>query len=161
VTPTIVTPLAKLVARAQARQEGWLLPTSLQFPNRNPGNLMDLQYFKETKKFRLNQFVSWEAGWGALATLIQKQLINRKLTLLQFIGGQRDSQGNVVPGGYSGFAPQGHGGNDPKIYAGNVASFIGVSPTLPASLDWLVVAKPQVKLPLFGATQFTEISMDL
>ena len=86
--PTLpASPLAKLIARAMARQEGWLIPTSVQFRHRNPGNMMDIDFFKKTGQFRLNTFVSWEAGWEALATLIQRRLLDKKLTLLEFIGG--------------------------------------------------------------------------
>lgn len=157
----VVTPLAKLIARAQARQEGWLVPTSRQFANRNPGNIMDLAHFNKTGKFRLNEFSSFAAGWDALAALIQRRLLNPKLTIYQFIAGQRDSNGKVIAGGYSGFAPLGHGDNDPRVYANNVAGFIKLTADQPASVDWLLVAKPTVVLPWYGATKSTDLTIDL
>lgn len=155
------TKLARVIARAIARQEGWLVPTSVQYKNRNPGNMMDIDHFKKTGQFRLNTFVSWEAGWEALATLIQRRLLDKKLTLLEFIGGQRDAKGNVIPGGYSGFAPAGHGANNPAAYAGNLSKWLGLPVNVPANIGWLNEAKPLDLLPRYGAQTPTDVSKDL
>jgi len=154
------TKLARVIARAIARQEGWLVPTSVQYKNRNPGNLMDLDHFKKTGQFRLNQFSTWTSGWDALASLIQRQLLNKKLTLLEFIGGQRDAAGALKPGGYAGFAPQGHGANNPAAYAANLRAWLS-APEGAAGLDWLVTIRLTAPLPRYGAETPTDVSQEI
>lgn len=135
--------LAQEICRAMAIQEGWRNPKSKQFSNKNPGNVMDLSFFKETNKFRLAVFPTWKQGWDVMKNLAIRFLIGKKLTLEEFIGGKKPL--------YNGFAPLGHGANDPVLYAKNVASFLSLDPKEPCSPEWLQKIKPTIKdLPLYG-----------
>lgn len=156
-----ISDLAKLISRAIARQEGWLKPSSTQFANRNPGNIYDPKRTRDSGKFTFRTYPTFEAGWLDLGSLVQRQLLNRKLSLFEFFAGQRDSIGAVVPNGYPGFAPAAHGNNRPKQYAENVSAFINIPATTPASLDWLVRAKPMVKLPVWLGTTSQDVSLEL
>ncbi len=143
------TELAKLISTAMARQEGWYKPTSEQHKRNNPGNMMDLAYYIETKKqtgtglFRLRVYPSMDDGWNDLAKLVQSKLLGLKLSLLEFVGGK--------PNVYAGFAPLGHGANDPKVYSANVAGWLSLTPTEPASVDWLMKVRVSAELPVFGS----------
>jgi hypothetical protein len=46
------------------------------------------------------------------------------------LAGQRDASGNVIHGGYSGFAPK-KDNNDPRAYANDLAKWLGVDPNVP------------------------------
>lgn len=85
----------------------------------NPGNLMDLPYYQSTGQFRIATYPTLAAGQQALYAQIQRNL-DKGLTLYEFFGGK--------PGVYGGYAPQGHGGNDPRAYANQVAAALGVDP---------------------------------
>lgn len=85
----------------------------------NPGALMDLPYYQETGEFRLAQYPSLDAGEAALRAQIERN-IGKGLTFYEFFGGK--------PGVYGGYAPAGHGDNDPVAYAEAVAAAVGASP---------------------------------
>lgn len=100
------------IVQAITRQEG------SGARNNNPGNIMDYAYYQTTGQFRLAQFPSLDDGVQALKDLIAKRAPG--LTLREFFGGK--------PGVYTGYAPAGHGANDPDVYARNVANALGISP---------------------------------
>lgn len=124
----------EIVKQAIAKQEGFY-DTEVQcrlagnaYPNipqsrNNPGNVMDVPYFQQTKKFRVRQFDSVQDGWRVLETLVRKRLIGQNLTPLEFIAGK--------PGVYGGYAPAGHGNNKPELYAANIARALGIASTDP------------------------------
>lgn len=76
----------------------------------NPGNIMDLNYYKSTGKFALQQYDSPSSGYNALTTLIQ-HYIDQGLDLNSF---------------FAKYAPSGHGKNDPSGYANFVSQQTGI-----------------------------------
>lgn len=77
----------------------------------NPGAIMDVDYYRSTGgQFRLQQYPTLEAGVNALKSLVGKY-IDRGETLESF---------------FQKYAPSGHGGNNPTVYAGNVATWLGI-----------------------------------
>lgn len=109
--------IADLIAQQFKRQEN----TNTAY--NNPGAIMDLEYYRQTGQFRLQQYPTYDAGYSALVDLIKRKGVESGLTLRQFLEG--------VPGGYPGYAPYGHGGNDPNVYAENVAGWLGINPDVP------------------------------
>lgn len=97
------------IANAIAKQEG--AKASLN----NPGNIMDLDYYKSTGNFKLKQYSSMQEGWDALYSLIGNY-INSGVNLYQF---------------FQKYAPSGHGSNNPTVYANNVAKWTGIDPNKP------------------------------
>src|SRR5207237_132625 len=91
----------------------------------NPGNITDP---------RTGQFVSYSspsAGQAALYAQIDRNRA-RGLTLYEFFGGQRNASGNVVAGGYPGYASaQASPRNDPMAYAQFVGHETGLDPNVP------------------------------
>lgn len=139
IVPT--THIARILAQAFAVQEGWFNPNSAQHKNNNPGNLMDIAYFKKTGQFRLAVFQTMRAGWDAQASLIQHMMLDKKLSLYEFLGGQRYAssgaldlkKGTLKQGGYPGYCPFGHGANDPIKYADFVAKLLSIPADVPLS----------------------------
>ena len=106
-----MSPTVEAIAQAINRQE----QTDPRY--NNPGAIMDVTYFQQTGQFRLMTFPTLADGWNALYAQIQTN-IDRGLTLQEFFAGK--------PGVYGGYAPQGHGGNNPQVYAANVSSWTGI-----------------------------------
>lgn len=115
--------------QAIERFEGFFTPGSRAQRNNNPGNLQSGpgQIGTDANGFAI--FPDVATGTAALAHQIDLN-ISRGLTLNEFFGGQRDAAGNVVSGGYPGYAPAA-GGNNPANYATTVAGWVGIDPTAP------------------------------
>lgn len=88
--------------------------------NNNPGNLRSWGVNPVVGGYA--KFSTVEDGWKALDAQISKN-IDRGLTLFEHIAGQRDAAGEVVPGGYPGFAPA-KDNNRPLGYCAFISSFI-------------------------------------
>lgn len=126
------------LARAIAKEEGFYIKGTV--PNRlnNPGDLIyvaqpDAKAHPITGrdgKVRLfAEFPDPETGWSALKSQLQRNLRKHpKLTLATLIGGERDEHGDLLPGGYPGWAPKSDA-NDPHSYAAHVAASLNVPPT--------------------------------
>lgn len=80
----------------------------------NPGNIMDLDYYKSTGKFRLKEYSSLEEGYAALFRLLSGK---------GYIGSNNH---NTIRTIFPKYAPKGHGNNDPKIYSENVSNWTGI-----------------------------------
>lgn len=106
----------KVIADAIQQMEGWK-PGSVSYVNNNPGNIMDLAYYKQTGKFRVQTYPSYAAGRQALESLI----------------GSYAAQGATIESMFRKYAPEGHGNNNPAIYADYVASAVGVPKSTPVS----------------------------
>ena len=78
--------------------------------NNNPGNIMDLAYYKATKQYKPATYSSPEEGQAALNSLIGNY-IGSGLTLEQFTAK---------------YAPAGHGNNDPTNYANFISQQTGI-----------------------------------
>lgn len=133
-------PLSDGIAQSIAQMEGYNTPGTVARRNNNPGNIMSGGTFRT--------YPTEADGWGALCNQIRLN-IGRGLTLEEFFGGR--------PGVYAGYAPAGHGGNDPAAYAAFVASRVGIPSNatiadfvglpgvgsdlgLPGDVDWILVA---------------------
>jgi hypothetical protein len=97
-------------ADAIQQMEGWK-PGSKSYVNNNPGNIMDLSYYRQTGQFRVQKYSSYEEGRKALEDLISRYA----------------SQGLSIKQMMAKYAPQGHGTNNPDAYANFIASKLGVS----------------------------------
>lgn len=141
--------LVEALATAIARQEGYLVEdrrTGKLIPNpkkvspvlaNNPGALIVPGLPQEKG---ITKFPTITSGWVALQNQIKTNIYGRNsndpyyrrrshpMNLYEFFAGQRDAKGTVLPGGYPGYAPKGHGKNDPKAYAENVAAWTGLDP---------------------------------
>lgn len=92
-------------------------------PDRNnPGNLRTWGSVPVVGGYA--KFSSYADGLAALTQQANKNVFTRGLTLREFFAGQRDANGNVIPGGYSGYAPA-KDSNNPILYAQQVAQWIG------------------------------------
>lgn len=80
----------------------------------NPGNIMDLDYYKKTGKFKLKEYSSLEEGYAALFKLLSGK---------GYIGSNNH---NTIRTIFPKYAPKGHGNNDPKIYSENVSNWTGI-----------------------------------
>lgn len=81
----------------------------------NPGNIMDLAYYKATGQFKLQQYETLLDGWNALKRLVGRY-IERGYDLEQF---------------FAKYAPSGHGTNNPQIYARTVSTWTGLPLLIP------------------------------
>jgi hypothetical protein len=119
--------LVSAIADAITRQEGFF-PGSASFRNNNPGNIMDIDYYRRTGQFRLQTYSSLEVGRAALESLVQKY-IDSGHTLLSF---------------FAKYAPSSHGDNKPAVYAQNVAGWLGIPIDVPINqLTWAGPSAPQ------------------
>ncbi len=107
-------PITPALADAITKQEGFF-PGSASYKNNNPGNIMDLGYYRQTGQFRLQAYSTLEEGRAALESLIDKYI----------------SAGHTLTSFFAKYAPSGHGGNDPNIYAKNVAGWLGIPVDVP------------------------------
>ena len=108
--------LTSALADAITRQEGFF-PGSASYKNNNPGNIMDLGYYLQTGKFKLQAYPTLAAGRAALESLVDKYV----------------SAGHTLTSFFAKYAPSGHGGNDPGVYARNVAGWLGIPVDVPLS----------------------------
>jgi len=91
----------------------------------NPGAIMDLAYYRDTGKFRLQKYATLAEGWAATDREVQRR-IDAGLTLREFFSGGTGDHGWI-----GGYAPASHAGNDPDVYAANVAAGLGIDPDKP------------------------------
>jgi hypothetical protein len=119
--------LVNTIALAIAKQEGFYTKGSVAQRNNNPGALSGSSYRDGADSRNYDKFDSVDKGWAALKSQIAKN-VNRGLTFQEFFGGQRDANGNVIKGGYAGYAPTGdpRGANDPNSYANIIAKAVGI-----------------------------------
>jgi hypothetical protein len=121
--------LTDSLVQAIARFEGFYTAGSVAARNNNPGNLRSGPGQTGTDSGGYAIFPDSATGFAALANQVNLN-IGRGLNLNQFFAGQRDAEGNVLPGGYPGYAPSSDA-NNPAQYAATVASWIGLDPTVP------------------------------
>jgi hypothetical protein len=117
------TPLTSALADAITRQEGFF-PGSASYQNNNPGNIMDLGYYRQTGQFKLQAYPTLEAGRAALESLVDKYI----------------AAGHTLTSFFAKYAPSSHEGNDPGAYARNVAGWLGIP--LDAPLNQIQLAPP-------------------
>jgi len=122
-----MNPLVLGIAQAIAKKEGFYVPGSIAARNNNPGNLRSWGSTPIVSGYA--KFATVQDGWNALYSQIQTN-IGRGLTLNEFFAGQRDDLGNVILGGYSGYAPS-KDGNQPIAYAAFVGSQVGIPVDVP------------------------------
>lgn len=106
--------LISTLADAITRQEGFF-PGSASYRNNNPGNIMDIDYYKKTGEFKLKAYATLEEGRAALESLVEKY-INAGHTLTSF---------------FAKYAPDSHGNNNSTVYANNVAQWTGLPVDVP------------------------------
>lgn len=82
----------------------------------NPGNIMGKWGTNRTSKDGYVIFPTLAAGRTALKRQVSLNF-SRKLSFYEFFAGQRHPDGTMKPGGYYGYAPAQHGGNNPRRYA--------------------------------------------
>ena len=126
-------------SRAIATEEGFYRAGSKPQILNNPGDIRPWQDCTLPVKYGLIQFPTMDAGWKQLKAQIYKN-IERNLTCFEFFAGQRDEKGEVIPGGYYGYAPA-KDGNDPKGYSEFVARTLDIPvdvklPEVIASLEF-------------------------
>jgi hypothetical protein len=121
--------LTDQLVQAIARFEGFLVSGSVAQRNNNPGNLRSGPGQIGTDANGYAIFPDVATGQAALANQINLN-ISRGLSLNEFFAGQRDAEGNLMPGGYPGYAPSADK-NNPVQYAATVAGWIGIDPTVP------------------------------
>lgn len=121
-----INEFAKRLAQACAQVEGFFLtaeqaarlrkrfPTAAQRHN-NPGNIMDLAYYRQTKKFRLQRFGTVAEGWRAAENWWKRRI----------------REGKTLAEATAIYAPRGHGDNDPELYARLVAESLAIAPDVP------------------------------
>lgn len=113
------------LAVAIAIEEGYYTPGTPAARNHNPGNLTTTAAGNP-----LAVFPDDATGWAALYSYVQRHFASYpQISLIQFFGG--------VPSlGWPGYAPAGHGNNDPVGYASFVAGQLTANgfPTDPNSL---------------------------
>lgn len=129
------------LATAIARFEGFFSAGSLAQRNNNPGNLRAGIGQTGTDANGYAIFPDAATGFAALQNQISLN-ISRGLNLNTFFAGQRDSSGNVVPGGYPGYAPSADA-NSPAQYASTVAGWLGIDPNTPLASIASAPSAPQ------------------
>lgn len=129
------TQLITNIAKAIAKMEGFNILNSISRKNCNPGNLRS--WPKTTTANGYAKFERAEDGWKALYKQIETNIFGngsrdvyplRKdvgLSLKEFFGGQRDTDGQLLKGGYPGYAPAADS-NQPMHYAKYVAAEVGL-----------------------------------
>lgn len=106
--------LTQALADAITRQEGFF-PGSVSYQANNPGNIMDLAYYKQTGKFRVQTYATLEEGRAALEKLIDNYI----------------AAGHTLTSFFAKYAPSGHGDNNVNTYVNNVASWLSIPTDVP------------------------------
>ena len=122
-----ITELQARIAVAISEMEGYTKDGSLAQRNHNPGNLRWWPGTRNVDGYAF--FATPQDGWRALRRQVLTN-VNRGLTLLTFFAGQRDEHGEVIKGGYHGYAPRADG-NYPLQYAHFVAKRVGIPVDVP------------------------------
>lgn len=107
--------------------EGFFTPGSVAQRNNNPGNLRSGPGQTGTDPNGYAIFPDVATGTAALYNQVNLN-ISRGLSLNTFFAGQRDASGNLLPGGYPGYAPAADN-NVPSQYAATVAGWLGIDPS--------------------------------
>jgi hypothetical protein len=117
------------IAQAITRMEG---TNPAYTGNNNPGNLIYVGQAGATPGAGgFAKFQTYQDGMNALQNQVTLNISNYPgLTLDTFFAGQRDASGNVIPGGYPGYAPAADS-NQPLTYSVNVASWTGIPTDVP------------------------------
>lgn len=136
------------LAQAIATMEGYYKSNTIAQRNNNPGNLRTWGSRPVVNGYAY--FDTPEQGWEALRRQVERN-IGRGLNLQEFFAGQRDTQGNVIPGGYSGYAPAADK-NNPTGYAAFVAKRVGVPVDQPLVQAQLAFSRSPSPLPAPGAS---------
>jgi len=130
-----MTKLATLIAK----MEGYGKPGAIPTVRNNPGDLRHSPHSEHpggpAHKDDIGTIDTPEHGWEDLdfeITLILKE--HPRLTLHDFVAGQRVQDGTIVPGGYPGWAPAGDGSNQPMIYSRYLATGLGLSISDPLAI---------------------------
>lgn len=136
--------LVSAIAEAGAHEEGFYVtedqakkrkikwPTLAQL-NNNPGNLA--MWGSHPIRYGFVHFLpdvkpgeplpKDHPGWKALRRQYERMIFERHLTFYTMYAGQRDEQGNVIKGGYPGYASkQASSLNDPVRYATDVLNWL-------------------------------------
>lgn len=116
-----------LIAEAIAHHEGFYAQGSNPAKrNNNPGNLRgwSSKNPKDSKGF--DEFPTRRDGFNALYRQVEKNIVERELSLREFFGGK--------PGVYGGFAPDSDGNNSLR-YAEFVCNFLEQRGFYPISID--------------------------
>lgn len=121
------------VTEDQAKQRKIKWPTIAQL-NNNPGNLA--VWGSHPIRYGFVHFLpdivkpgqplpKDHTGWKALRRQYERMIFERHLTFFTMYAGQRDVHGNVIKGGYSGYASkQASPLNDPERYASHVLAWL-------------------------------------
>ena len=117
----IVQDLSAAITRQEGTPASWNNPGALRS---GPGQV-------GTTSNGIAIFPDYATGEAALERQVQLN-IDRGLTLQQFFAGQRDANGNVIAGGYYGYAPAADS-NQPNVYTQNVSSWTGLPVDVPLS----------------------------
>lgn len=123
--------LILIFAEAIAHYEGfyekaWMFDKPGLWPtvakrNNNPGNIRSWGNNPIEKGYV--KFPNVIDGFRALRKQIERNIFERQLTMLEFFGGQRKENGQVIFGGYPGYAPAADM-NHPEKYARFVQGFL-------------------------------------
>lgn len=126
-----VSTTTSAISQAIVRMEG---ANPAYAANNNPGNLHYAGQPGATPGAGgFARFATYQDGLDALQNQVALNINNYPgLTLDTFFAGQRDASGNVVPGGYPGYAPAADS-NQPLTYSANVASWTGIPSDIPLS----------------------------
>lgn len=115
------------IAEAIAHKEGFYAQgTNPAKRNNNPGNLRNWDADLPKDKSGFTEFPSRKEGFLALYRQIEKNVVERELTLHEFFAGK--------PGVYGGYAPS-TDNNDPFNYAKFVEGFLEDRGFYPISID--------------------------
>ena len=130
------TELITKIASAISKMEGYNLLNSPARKNNNPGSIRGWPKTPVVNGYA--KFSRAEDGWKALYKQIETNIFSlgsrdiyplRKdvgLSLKEFFAGQRDEDGQLLKGGYPGYAPAADS-NRPIHYAKYVAEQVGVA----------------------------------
>jgi hypothetical protein len=145
----LVQDLAGAIARQEGANPAYNNPGALRTPSSGPwpGQI-------DTSPSGFAIFSNYASGEAALESQVQTN-INRGLTLNQFFAGQRDASGNVIPGGYPGYAPAADS-NQPNVYTAHVSQWAGVPSDVPLnSIDAGAVDAAGVPVDFSGSDVLT------
>jgi hypothetical protein len=121
------------LAQLMSLQEGFGVPGAIPTIRNNP---LDLRHSNHSSHDGIAPNAigiidtvehGWEDGERQIRLVAEH---HPDITLTEFIAGQRDAAGNVLPGGYPGWAPRADG-NDPPVYVARLALGLRCGPRAP------------------------------
>lgn len=113
------------LAKFMSMEEGFCKVGTRAWRNNNPGNLDAGPRSKQKDPDGYAMYDKISDGWADLEDLISGVLMKHSaLTLRTFFAGQRNDEGQVIAGGYPGYAPTAdpRGANQPNAYASYIAT---------------------------------------